>query len=124
AAESLLKKTTESMIILLEDRHPYRPICFNNLAGVLRRLNRDNEAIVSYKKAISLWIDIGESADIDRAYALFNVGDILFRWKEYNAAVPTLHQALDLMNRQLSEEHRDTIRVRKLLEEAIANCGE
>lgn len=121
-AETVLRQALDRMRADGQ-RHPYIPICANNLASLLQTLERDAEALPFYEIAVEAWEDALGVEHPNVASALHNIAAMHHRAGRDDVAEPFIRRAVHIYGRQYGEEHYVTQASAALLS-AVTSCAE
>ena len=91
---------------ILPEDHPYLPYSHNSLGEVLRLCGNFDEALLHYKKALSLWQrQYGNDEHENIAMCLHNIGTVYGQRDQLGEALKCFLQALQIMSRCLPDIH-------------------
>src|SRR5690606_12147094 len=106
----------------LGNTHPFVAACFNNMAVLLEKMERADEAAPLYERAIASWETSLGNDHVHIAGALEALGKIRLAQGSGAAAMQHIRRALDISMKALGPDHADTKRLQDLL--AHMNAGE
>ena len=104
-AQEYLEK---SLFILkgLEESEIEVAITYSNLANVYLAMDRIDEAKVSVKKALDLFIGESGDSDVHYAGAVCTLGEIYFKEADYEKAAALFRESMKLTERDYGEDNR------------------
>lgn len=104
----------------LDDSQIDVAVTYSNLAGVYLAMNRLEEAKVSVKKALDLFLAESGDTDVHYAGAVSTLGAIYFREENWEKAAALMETALQLTSRDYGEDTQNYA----ILSRNLADCLE
>jgi tetratricopeptide (TPR) repeat protein len=117
AAETLFRRTLDTILERLGPLHPYAGYCYNNFAQLLKRMGREAESGPLFEGAIKAWKASWGPEHPDISVALHTLGIIRSNEGDIENARRLLDEALAIRTKHFGPEHPQTLETKEILKQ-------